>query len=135
VRQPLWTTEVDLSFKLNGNEFIEGDIRGPMPIISGDELDPFLIFDQDLMSGINEEADSLIKMIIDIYYKYHIKHRLDPGEIIFIDNRRAVHGRSHFKPKYDGSDRFLIRCFSLFDYENSSYARENNSRVISAIYS
>jgi len=33
LRLPLWKTEVDLSFKLNGHEFIEGDIRGPIPII------------------------------------------------------------------------------------------------------
>ena len=51
------------------------------------------------------------------------------------DNNRAVHGRSSFSPKYDGNDRFLIRCFSTFDLEKSAYARPNNGRMISAIYS
>jgi len=132
---PLWKTGVDLSFKLNGNDFIQGDIRGPFPIISGDNVDPKLLFDQDLMFGVNESADNLIKKIIDIYYKYRNQHNLQSGEIILIDNNRAVHGRSPFYPKYDGNDRFLIRCFAVYDYEHSSYARDSGSRMVSAIYS
>jgi L-asparagine oxygenase len=137
LRLPLWKTGVDLSFKLNQNEFIEGDVRGPFPIIREDDVDPKLLFDQDLMFGVNEDADNLIKKIVDIYYKNRNQHNLQSGEIILIDNMRAVHGRSPFYPKYDGDDRFLIRCFAVYDYEYSSYARmdETNSRMVSAIYS
>jgi L-asparagine oxygenase len=135
LRLPLWKTGVDLSFKLNNNNFIEGDIRGPFSIIYGDIEDPKLIFDQDLMFGTNKESNDLIAKIIDIYYKYRNQHNLQDGEIILIDNLRAVHGRSPFYPKYDGNDRFLIRCFAVYDYDFSSYARENGSRMVSAIYS
>ena len=135
LRKPLWTTSVDLSFKLCGQEFIEGDVRGPMPIISGPEDDPRLLFDQDLMTGITEEAHQMIAKIVDIYYTHRIRHNLIPGQIIFIDNNRAVHGRSPFSPKYDGADRFLVRCFATFDYEKSVYARNSGSRMIHAIYS
>jgi len=136
LREPLWLTGVDLSFKINGNEFIDGDIRGPMPILRGDlETDPILVFDQDLMKGTTAESNNMIKKIVDIYYKYRMKHNMQPGDIIFIDNRRAVHGRSPFSPKYDGYDRFLVRAFSTYNYEYSEYARSNNGRVISAIYS
>lgn len=135
LRQPLWKTSVDLSFKLNNNEFLDGDLRGPMPIISGPQDDPTLIFDQDLMTGITPEATDMIRKIVDIYYQHKIRHNLKPGEILLIDNRRAVHGRSAFNPKYDGKDRFLIRCFSTFDLSKSEYAREPNKRTIAAIYS
>jgi L-asparagine oxygenase len=135
LRLPLWKTGVDLSFKLNGNDFIEGDIRGPFPIISGDYNDPKLLFDQDLMFGINDKSISLKKKIIDIYYKHRNQHNLQTGEIILIDNTRAVHGRSPFYPKYNGDDRFLIRCFAVYDYEFSRYARKDNGRMVSAIYS
>jgi len=135
LRKPLWITGVDLSFKLNGNEFIDGDIRGPMSILNGDEAHPILIFDQDLMKGITEESNNMIKKIVDIYYKYRLKHNMQTGDIIFIDNRRAVHGRSPFSPKYDGYDRFLIRAFASYNYEYSNFARPNNGRTISAIYS
>lgn len=46
LREPLWITGVDLSFKLHGNPFLEGDIRGPMPILHGSIEDPEFIFDQ-----------------------------------------------------------------------------------------
>lgn len=135
LRKPLWTTGVDLSFKLNGHEFIEGDIRGPMSILNGSLDDPQLIFDQDLMKGLTEESNNLIHKIVDIYYKHRLEHNLKQGEIILIDNNRAVHGRSPFFPKFDGMDRFLIRSFSTFDYDKSEYARLCSGRIISAIYS
>ena len=34
---------------------------------------------------------------------------LRPGNLVFIDNFRAVHGRQSFRPRYDGSDRWLKR--------------------------
>uniref|UniRef100_A0A6C0ESY4 TauD/TfdA-like domain-containing protein n=1 Tax=viral metagenome TaxID=1070528 RepID=A0A6C0ESY4_9ZZZZ len=148
LKMPLWNTGVDLSFKLNGHEFIEGDIRGPMSIIRGYKdkrlenedprlviEDPLLVFDQDLMTGITEESNKMIHKIVDIYYKHRFSHNLTPGEIVFIDNNRAVHGRSPFVPNYDGLDRFLVRCFGVYNYEYSAYARENGGRVVSAIYS
>jgi L-asparagine oxygenase len=136
LREPLWKTGVDLSFKLDGHEFLEGDVRGPLPIISGANVDdPLLTFDQDLMTGITPETDTMVSRIVDIYYEKRIQHCMTPGDIIFIDNHRAVHGRSRFFPKYDGKDRFLIRCFGVFDYENSAHARGDNGRVIFAKYS
>lgn len=134
LRQPLWNTGIDLSFKLNGHEFIHGDIRGPFPIISGLDTDPLLRFDQDLMTGITEESHNMVHRIVNIYYQHRIEYNLKPGEIIIIDNNRAVHGRSSFIPKYDGFDRFLVRCFAVFDYAKSEYARRNN-RTVLAIYS
>jgi len=135
LRQPLWKIGVDLSFKLNGNEFLEGDIRGPFPILQGSIEDPCVVFDQDLTIGITEEAEKMKHKIIDLYYKCRIKHNLKPGEIVFLDNRRAVHGRSQFSPRYDGTDRFLIRSFAVYDYERTQYAREKNRRIIKSIYS
>ena len=135
LRQPLWKTGVDISFRSMGVEFIEGEIRGPMPILYGSKEDPFLVFDQDLMTGINEKADRMIQKIVDIYYRERIHHCLTSGEIIFIDNRRSVHGRSSFTPKYDGYDRFLTRCFTTSDFESSRYARLDDKHVIAAKYS
>jgi len=143
LQMPLWKTGVDLSFKLNGHEFIEGDVRGPMPIIndlpiindSKNTQNLILTFDQDLMTGLTEQANDLLKKVVSIYYKHRLSHNLKPGEILFVNNNKAVHGRSPFFPKYDGTDRFLVRCFAIFEIEKAQYAILNNNRVISAIYS
>jgi L-asparagine oxygenase len=131
-------TCVDLSFRCHGKDFIEGDVRGPMSILQefpNKESVPLLRFDQDLMRGTDEVSQRLIPKIVDLYHQYRISHCLQPGEILFIDNQRAVHGRSAFFPKYDGNDRFLIRCFATLDYAKSEYARTGEGRTVAAIYS
>jgi L-asparagine oxygenase len=133
--QPLWKTKVDLSFKLNGHEFIDGDVRGPLSILNGSCFDPTLVFDQDLMFGTTEFAQHMITKIVDIYYNRRIKYNLQPGDIMLVDNNRAIHGRSPFFPKYDGNDRFIVRSFGTFDYKKSSYARPKGKRYVGAIYS
>lgn len=143
LQQPLWKIGVDYSFKQNGIEFIDGNERGPIPIITTNinnvdaEQCTLLVFDQDLMIGITEEANDIIKKITNIYYEHRIQHCLQPGEIIIINNNKAVHGRSGFAPKYNGKDRFLIRCFGMLDekYQKTSYARLDNNVMFSAIYS
>jgi len=135
--QPLWYFGIDYSFKLNNNEFIDGNIRGPFPIISNNEniKKPYLLFDQNLITGITDTANEIIKKLVSIYYKYRLQYCLESGDILLINNNIAVHGRSPFIANYDGNDRFLIRCFGTFDLNKSLYARTNNSRIIEAIYS
>jgi L-asparagine oxygenase len=36
---------------------------------------------------------------------------LQPGDLLLIDNRKAVHGRTSFRPAYDGADRWLQRIY------------------------
>ena len=131
--QKKWFTGVDLSFRCHGKDFIEGDVRGPMSILH--DFPPHLRFDQDLMKGTDEVSQRMIQKIVDLYDQHRISHCLQPGEILFIDNQRAVHGRSPFFPKYDGNDRFLIRCFATLDYVKSEYARPEGGRTVAAIYS
>jgi hypothetical protein len=135
--EPLWYFGIDYSFKLNNNEFIDGNIRGPFPIISNNANinKPYLLFDQNLITGITDTANEIIKKLVSIYYKYRLQYCLEPGDILLINNNIAVHGRSPFIANYDGNDRFLIRCFGTFDLNKSLYARTNNSRIIEAIYS
>jgi L-asparagine oxygenase len=123
MRMPLWTIGVDLSFDK------KGEIRGPIPILT----DWGLTFDQDLMNGINEKANQLLDKIVQIYYRHRSVHCLKEGDILFINNRQAVHGRSGFEPKYDGKDRFLVRCFGTLDLERSNRVR--NGRMILKHYS
>jgi L-asparagine oxygenase len=35
--------------------------------------------------------------------------------LLIIDNRRAVHGRTAFTPRYDGRDRWLKRAYLVSD--------------------
>jgi L-asparagine oxygenase len=135
--EPMWSMGVDLSFKLCGQPFVDGDERGPVPILyslgsSGGE-DVGWVFDQDLMRGLCPDAEDLRLKLVDLYLNYRTALVLKPGDLLWIDNRRAVHGRSHFKPRFDGSDRFLVRSFVTFDFRKSAWVRKG--RMVKAMYS
>ncbi|HEV7586680.1 MAG TPA: guanitoxin biosynthesis L-enduracididine beta-hydroxylase GntD [Longimicrobium sp.] len=56
---------------------------------------------------------------------------LEPGDICFIDNYQAVHGRKPFKARYDGRDRWLKRINVVRDLRKSREARVSaTSRVL-----
>ncbi|WP_042383860.1 TauD/TfdA family dioxygenase [Streptacidiphilus melanogenes] len=38
---------------------------------------------------------------------------LGSGDLLLIDNRRSVHGRTAFRPAYDGTDRWIQRVLLL----------------------
>jgi enduracididine beta-hydroxylase len=48
---------------------------------------------------------------------------LKPGDALFIDNRRVVHGRAPFRARYDGSDRWLKRINVMRDIRRAGEAR------------
>ena len=110
LKQSLWNIGVDLSFKMNG---CSEHIRGPIPIISVLDQSLQLNFDQDLMIGLNEEAKLLTEKIIQIYYERRKHIVLKPGNLLIINNHKAVHGRSSFTPYFDRNDRFIIRSFIM----------------------
>ncbi|WP_371600275.1 hypothetical protein [Streptomyces sp. NBC_00564] len=40
---------------------------------------------------------------------------LDAGDVLFFDNQRFVHGRAPFRPRYDGTDRWLRKAVLMRD--------------------
>jgi L-asparagine oxygenase len=43
---------------------------------------------------------------------------LEPGDVLLVDNRRAVHGRAPFRPSYDGNDRWLRKLTVSYSVES-----------------
>ncbi|MEU1116917.1 MULTISPECIES: TauD/TfdA family dioxygenase [unclassified Streptomyces] len=56
--------------------------------------------------------------------------RLKPGDLLLIDNYRAVHGREPFQPRYDGTDRWLRKLTLTFDLPQSTGRRRAGSRAL-----
>jgi Fe(II)/alpha-ketoglutarate-dependent arginine beta-hydroxylase len=48
---------------------------------------------------------------------------LSPGDLLFIDNFRAVHGRRKIPGHYDGTDRWLKRAFVVRDLRKTRHLR------------
>ncbi|AVT34075.1 oxygenase [Plantactinospora sp. BC1] len=55
---------------------------------------------------------------------------LAPGEMVVLDNHVAAHGRSAFRPRYDGADRWLRRFYSLRAVPRWAEQMSTHARVL-----
>ncbi|XQQ05392.1 MAG: TauD/TfdA family dioxygenase [Leptolyngbya sp. IPPAS B-1204] len=129
--QPLYRTGIDYSF---GNiQTVKGN--GPvLPVLYGNPQDPFLNYDEDLMEALTPEAEEALEALKDAIAQVYRGVKLDTGDLLCIDNRRTVHGRSAFTPRYDGFDRWLQRSFVVRDLGESAGDRNLGERVIRTVF-
>jgi Fe(II)/alpha-ketoglutarate-dependent arginine beta-hydroxylase len=81
------------------------------PLFFGDRRDPYMALDPYHMdpSGWRERSRRAFTQLCEEIEANMRTISLRPGDCLFIDNFRAVHGRNSFEPRYDGSDRWLKR--------------------------
>ncbi|MFV0137889.1 TauD/TfdA family dioxygenase [Streptomyces sp. HMX87] len=61
--------------------------------------------------GTDAEAQAALERLNRAMHTVHRAVRADRGELLLVDNRIVVHGRSDFTPRYDGDDRWLRRFY------------------------
>jgi len=103
-------------------------LGAPMPVLSGDWDAPTMVFDADLMVGTDAEADDALHAVSRAIEAHHTGVVLEAGDLLVVDNSIAVHGRSPFRARYDGTDRWLQRSFVVGDLAPS--AGDRVGRVI-----
>lgn len=125
--EPLFITGIDYSYgSPNG---VKGN--GPKTsILYGNPNDPYMIYDLDLMQGINAEAEFVLDKLKKIANKHKYWVALEAGDLLIIDNNRCVHGRSEFIPRYDGCDRWLLRTCVLTNIKQAIPDILEESRII-----
>jgi L-asparagine oxygenase len=72
-----------------------------------------MTFDYALMRGIDEQAEIALQSFKNAVIGSAKSICLKKGDIAVIDNRTTVHGRTQFLPRYDGTDRWLKRIFTI----------------------
>ena len=122
--QPRFRTAVDESY-LHGRDNL---LSAPMAVLAGDRRRPSMVFDADLMVGIDAEADEALRVLADATDAYYTSIALQPGDLLVVDNNVAVHGRTSFTPRFDGTDRWVQRTFVVGDLAPS--AADRCGRVI-----
>jgi hypothetical protein len=106
--------------------------REKAPVLFGDPKSPYIRFDPYCMDPPETvEAQSAMDYLIRAIDETLTGVALLPGECLFIDNYKAVHGRSSFKARFDGTDRWLKRITVARDLRKSRDVRKTPaSRVI-----
>ncbi len=102
-----------------------------VPVLFGDNVSPYLCADAIYLTGIDEEAEQAAQAMINLINTELSDLILQAGDICFIDNYRAVHGRRPFTPKFDGTDRWMQRLNITRDLRKSRDMRTSDiSRFI-----
>ncbi|HEY5156070.1 MAG TPA: DUF4350 domain-containing protein [Acidimicrobiales bacterium] len=124
LREPRFRTGIDESF--TGTR---SDRRGrAMAVLGGTEEAPTFTFDADLMAGLDPEAADALEALRSVIRREHIGVALEAGDLLVVDNSVAVHGRSSFTARFDGTDRWLQRTFVVTDLAAS--ATHRRGRVV-----
>ncbi|MEW2399428.1 guanitoxin biosynthesis L-enduracididine beta-hydroxylase GntD [Streptomyces sp. NPDC046862] len=96
-----------------------------VPILGGDRRAPFVRLDPAFMERDLDDpaAEGALEEVISKFDASMRDVVLAPGEMLIIDNFRAVHGRRPFQARYDGTDRWLRRINVTADLRKSEDRR------------
>jgi Fe(II)/alpha-ketoglutarate-dependent arginine beta-hydroxylase len=102
-------------------------------VLFGDSRRPYLRADPYFMDldALDAEARHALEFLIAAVDRALSGYALIPGEILFLDNYKAVHGRREFAARFDGTDRWMKRLNIARDLRKSRDRRVSaESRTI-----
>jgi len=102
----------------------------PHGLLSGAREDPDIRIDFQSTFPLDDEAKTAMGMLGDALGSVRRTIILEPGDLAFVDNRLALHGRTEFTPRYDGRDRWLQRVFLHRDFRRSRELRQAGGHVL-----
>lgn len=111
LRRPVFTSAYPTSFARN----IAGPrpSAGPHPVLFGPANEPFMRFNSHNTTAADAEGIDALRALSEALEAVCNDVVLEPGDLVLVDNHIAAHGRSSFTPRFDGTDRWLRRCYSL----------------------
>lgn len=127
LRDKAYNTRVDQSFIDGG---VPDEVRGPVAVLAGPYDDPVITYDEDLMWSDSAEHQEALEAVKTVWAEHRSSVVLKRGDVLVIDNSRAIHGRSAFRPQWDGGDRWLCRLQGLCNLPQTRHARRSGSPVI-----
>ncbi|MEZ0070331.1 Fe(II)/alpha-ketoglutarate-dependent arginine beta-hydroxylase [Streptacidiphilus sp. MAP12-20] len=128
-------TEPEAAGRADAFDRLDAVRRRPprIPLLEGHADAPVLRIDGDFVSAVEGDEEAAAALA---WLKAHLSANLydfplAPGDVGFIDNRNVVHGRRPFRPRYDGTDRWLKRVNIVADLRRTRPGRSSTStRVI-----
>ncbi|MFF1650843.1 TauD/TfdA family dioxygenase [Streptomyces sp. NPDC058240] len=107
----------------------EPDVK-PRPVLSGAVEDPDIRMAQLVTTPLTPRAAAALAEFGRACEATARTLRLTPGDLVIIDNRVTVHGRTAFHPRYDGADRWLQRTYVTTDLRRSRDHRPHDGHIL-----
>ncbi|MDT9682187.1 TauD/TfdA family dioxygenase [Streptomyces sp. TRM76323] len=92
----------------------ERPVTDPHPVLTDGPADApgtRVRFNMHNTFGTDAPAQEALERLNRAMHTVHRAVRADRGDLLLVDNRIVVHGRSDFTPRYDGEDRWLRRFY------------------------
>ncbi|WP_329570556.1 clavaminate synthase family protein [Kitasatospora sp. NBC_01266] len=102
----------------------------PRPVLSGAAEDPDIRMAQLVTTPLTPRATAALSEFGRACEATARTLRLTPGDLVIIDNRVTVHGRTAFQPRYDGADRWLQRTYVTADLRRSRDHRPHDGQIL-----
>lgn len=110
--------------------FGSGEATAPHAVLGGSPTDPDVRVDFHVTAALDDEARGALERLGTALMRVSSSLVLRPGEMVFVDNRLVVHGRTDFTPRYDGRDRWLHRIYVHLDSRRINTHRVENGPVL-----
>jgi L-asparagine oxygenase len=123
LHQPRFVTQMPPSFT-------SGTHSEPHSVFDGSGQDPNIILDCQATTPLDDEAKDALERLSAALAEAAAPVVLKPGQMVFVDNRIVLHGRSLFTPRYDGRDRWLHRVYVTLDHRRNRSHRPGNGAVL-----
>ncbi|KIZ17623.1 TauD/TfdA family dioxygenase [Streptomyces natalensis] len=109
---------------------LDGVGTEPHAVLYGAVEDPDICVDLSATEPTTVRAKEAMAELQELFDRTAQTVRLVPGNLAIVDNRVTVHGRTPFRPRYDGQDRWLQRTFVLTDLRRSREHRDGDGYVL-----
>jgi L-asparagine oxygenase len=129
LREPRFRTSVDQSF-LAGLGAAEPIWVGPIRVLSGPAGRSRVRADFAETEGLDRQAARALAALRAAAEAAAVTVVLEPGDLLLFENDRAFHGRTAFSPRWDGTDRWLLRTSIMRDPAASGQHRPGGGPVI-----
>jgi Fe(II)/alpha-ketoglutarate-dependent arginine beta-hydroxylase len=97
----------------------------PTSVLFGHEDSPYMRINAVSMHPVDgdEEARNALETLIQALRDSTVDVVLEPGDCLYINNYKTVHGRKPYRARYDGADRWLKRVYVTCDLRKSRACR------------
>ncbi|GHH43360.1 TauD/TfdA family dioxygenase [Lentzea cavernae] len=107
-----------------------GGAQPSHPVLAGDLGDPAVQVDFAATVALTPEAEAALAELSGALASVARTVRMGSGDLAIVDNRTSLHGRTAFRPRYDGRDRWVQRTFAFADLRRSRDFRPSDSYVL-----
>ncbi|MFI8434688.1 TauD/TfdA family dioxygenase [Streptomyces sp. NPDC079020] len=99
-------------------------------VLTGDPDDPDIRVDFAATAGLTEQGRAALGELSAVLASVSRTVRMFSGDLAIVDNRLCLHGRTAFRPRYDGRDRWVQRTFAMTDLRRSRSYRTDDGHVL-----